>query len=52
MPADADGVISETKPDCIVGQGDTTTALCASMAAFYARIPFIHVEAGLQNREH
>ncbi|MFO0999915.1 MAG: UDP-N-acetylglucosamine 2-epimerase (non-hydrolyzing) [Planctomycetaceae bacterium] len=42
------GVISETKPDCIVGQGDTTTALCASMAAFYARIPFIHVEAGLR----
>jgi len=41
-------VISETKPDCIVGQGDTTTALCASMAAFYARIPFIHVEAGLR----
>ncbi len=40
--------ISETKPDCIVGQGDTTTALCASMAAFFARIPFIHVEAGLR----
>lgn len=42
------GVISETKPDCIVGQGDTTTAFCASIAAFYARIPFIHVEAGLR----
>ena len=40
--------ISETKPDCIVGQGDTTTALCASMAAFFAQIPFIHVEAGLR----
>ena len=40
--------IAETKPDCIVGQGDTTTALCASMAAFYARIPFVHVEAGLR----
>ncbi|MCA9010151.1 MAG: UDP-N-acetylglucosamine 2-epimerase (non-hydrolyzing) [Planctomycetaceae bacterium] len=40
--------IAETKPDCIVGQGDTTTALCASMAAFFARIPFIHVEAGLR----
>jgi len=42
------GIIAETKPDCIVGQGDTTTALCASMAAFYARIPFVHVEAGLR----
>lgn len=40
--------ISETKPDCIVGQGDTTTALCAGIAAFYARIPFVHVEAGLR----
>ena len=42
------GIIAETRPDCIVGQGDTTTALCASMAAFYARIPFVHVEAGLR----
>lgn len=41
-------VITESKPDCIIGQGDTTTALCASLAAFYARIPFIHVEAGLR----
>jgi UDP-N-acetylglucosamine 2-epimerase len=42
------GVIDATRPDCIVGQGDTTTALCASVAAFYARIPFVHVEAGLR----
>ena len=40
--------IAETKPECVVGQGDTTTAFCASLAAFYARIPFIHVEAGLR----
>jgi UDP-N-acetylglucosamine 2-epimerase (non-hydrolysing) len=40
--------ITDTRPDCIVGQGDTTTALCASIAAFYARIPFVHVEAGLR----
>ena len=40
--------IAETKPHCVIGQGDTTTALCASMAAFYARIPFVHVEAGLR----
>ena len=40
--------IAETEPDCVVGQGDTTTAFCASIAAFYARIPFVHVEAGLR----
>lgn len=40
--------IADVRPDCVVGQGDTTTALCASMAAFYARLPFVHVEAGLR----
>lgn len=41
-------VIRQTEPDCIAGQGDTTTALCASLAAFYARKPFVHIEAGLR----
>ncbi len=40
--------IADQQPDCIVGQGDTTTALCAGIAAFYSRLPFIHVEAGLR----
>lgn len=40
--------INEHQPDCIIGQGDTTTALCASIAAFYAQKPFVHVEAGLR----
>ena len=40
--------IQQFQPDCIVGQGDTTSAMCASIAAFYARIPFVHVEAGLR----
>lgn len=41
-------VMSELQPDCVIGQGDTTTALCASIAAFYLRVPFVHVEAGLR----
>lgn len=36
---------------CILGQGDTTTVLCASMTAFYQRIPFMHVEAGLRSHD-
>jgi UDP-N-acetylglucosamine 2-epimerase (non-hydrolysing) len=43
-----DAVISEYRPDCIVAQGDTTTVMAASLAAFYRRIPFVHVEAGLR----
>lgn len=40
--------VREVRPDVIVGQGDTTTAMCASLVAFYEHIPFVHVEAGLR----
>ena len=36
-------------PDLILVQGDTTTALCATLAAFYNRISVGHVEAGLRS---
>jgi len=43
-----DGIIERVKPDCVVAQGDTSTVVSASMAAFYRRVPFVHVEAGLR----
>jgi UDP-N-acetylglucosamine 2-epimerase len=41
-------VLKQIKPDAILVQGDTTTAMIASMAAFYNQIPIGHIEAGLR----
>jgi UDP-N-acetylglucosamine 2-epimerase len=43
-----DHVVAETKPDWVLAQGDTTTAFVAAMVAFYHKVPFGHVEAGLR----
>jgi UDP-N-acetylglucosamine 2-epimerase (non-hydrolysing) len=40
--------ISDYEPDIVIAQGDTTTTFVAGLAAFYARVPFAHVEAGLR----
>lgn len=36
------------EPDAVVVHGDTTSALAMSLAAFYLRVPVIHLEAGLR----
>lgn len=41
--------LRERRPAWVVVQGDTTTAFAAALAAFYARIPVAHVEAGLRS---
>ncbi len=46
-----DAVIAKHQPDCVIGQGDTTTVLAAATAAFYRRVPFLHVEAGLRTED-
>lgn len=43
-----DGYFAKSAPDLILVQGDTTTVLAASLAAFYRRVPVGHVEAGLR----
>lgn len=41
-------ILAERRPDWLIVQGDTTSAFAAALAAFYARIPVAHVEAGLR----
>jgi len=41
-------VIDKVQPDVILVQGDTTTAMIAGLAGFYAKVPVGHVEAGLR----
>jgi UDP-N-acetylglucosamine 2-epimerase (non-hydrolysing) len=42
------GVLEEAAPDYVLVHGDTTTTMAASLAAYYARVPVGHVEAGLR----
>lgn len=41
-------ILASERPDMLLAQGDTTTAMAASLAAFYAQVPVGHVEAGLR----
>ena len=44
----AAAAIDQYHPDLVLVQGDTTSAMVTALAAFYARIPVGHVEAGLR----
>ena len=41
-------ILAAEPADVVVVQGDTTTSTAAALAAFYARVPVVHVEAGLR----
>lgn len=44
-------VLREERPDVVLVQGDTTTAMVAALAAFYEHIAVGHVEAGLRTND-
>jgi UDP-N-acetylglucosamine 2-epimerase (non-hydrolysing) len=46
-----DPVLVKLKPDWILVQGDTTTVMASSLAAYYHRIKVGHVEAGLRTSD-
>ncbi|WP_129667393.1 non-hydrolyzing UDP-N-acetylglucosamine 2-epimerase [Phytoactinopolyspora endophytica] len=41
-------LLSSQEIDAVIVQGDTTTAMAAALAGFYAQLPVVHVEAGLR----
>lgn len=45
-------VLDKVKPDYVLVQGDTTTAMAAALAAFYKKIRVGHIEAGLRSGDN
>ena len=43
------GVMDLEQPARVIVQGDTATAMCGALAAYYRKIPVDHVEAGLRS---
>ena len=41
-------IMEKEDPDVVFVQGDTTTTFAAAQAAFYLKIPVVHIEAGLR----
>ena len=46
-----DEVLTVEKPDWVLVQGDTTTAMVTGLVAYYHRIKLGHVEAGLRTKD-
>jgi hypothetical protein len=42
-------VMDQVRPDRVIVQGDTATAMAGALAAYYRKVPVDHVEAGLRS---
>ena len=51
LMASLDAYLADTQPDLVIVQGDTTTAFCGGLAAFYRSISVAHIEAGLRTHD-
>jgi len=49
--AGLESILRMERPDWVLIQGDTTTVVSASLAAFYTRVKVAHVEAGLRTHD-
>jgi UDP-N-acetylglucosamine 2-epimerase (non-hydrolysing) len=48
---DLSKTLEDLRPDMLVVQGDTTSAMVGAICAFSERLPIAHVEAGLRSRD-
>ena len=46
-----DAGISRLRPDLVLVQGDTTSAMAGALAAYYGQVPVAHLEAGLRTAD-
>lgn len=49
LALELDKVLERERPDRVMVQGDTATAMAAALCAYHRRIPVSHVEAGLRS---
>src|SRR5690606_17528416 len=40
--------VIDNRPNLVIVQGDTTTAMVAALIGFYNKVPVAHIEAGLR----
>jgi len=48
---DLSKIFNDSRPDMLVVQGDTTSAMVGAVCAFSEQLPVAHVEAGLRSRD-